>query len=63
LDGSELAEHVLPTVAELLKQLNLNVILFRTYNIPYTAYAEMKSRIVIWSGFYFPALASRFRSG
>jgi nucleotide-binding universal stress UspA family protein len=39
LDGSELAEGVLSTVAELAKTLNLAVVLFRAYNIPYSAYA------------------------
>jgi nucleotide-binding universal stress UspA family protein len=39
LDGSELAEGVLPTVAELAKTLTLAVVLFRAYNIPYNAYA------------------------
>jgi nucleotide-binding universal stress UspA family protein len=34
LDGSELAEQVLPTVAELAKQLNLEVVLFRAYTFP-----------------------------
>ena len=35
LDGSELAEGVLPTVAELAKTLKLAVVLFRAYSIPY----------------------------
>jgi nucleotide-binding universal stress UspA family protein len=39
LDGSELAEGVLPAVAELAKTLKLAVVLFRAYNIPTTAYA------------------------
>jgi nucleotide-binding universal stress UspA family protein len=39
LDGSELAEGVLPTIAELAKTLKLAVVLFRAYNIPYSAYA------------------------
>ena len=39
LDGSELAESVMSTVAELAKTLNLAVVLFRAYNIPYSAYA------------------------
>ena len=39
LDGSELAECVLPTVAELAKALQLEVILFRAYTIPYSALA------------------------
>jgi nucleotide-binding universal stress UspA family protein len=34
LDGSELAESVLPTMAELAKKLKLKVILFRAYTIP-----------------------------
>ena len=40
LDGSELAESVLPTVAELAKTLKLAVVLFRAYNIPTSAYAS-----------------------
>ncbi len=39
LDGSELAEGVLPAVVELAKTLKLAVVLFRAYNIPTTAYA------------------------
>jgi nucleotide-binding universal stress UspA family protein len=39
LDGSELAEQVLPTAAELAKQLKLEVILFRAYTIPLSALA------------------------
>jgi len=39
LDGSELAESVLPPVATLAKELNLEVVLFRAYHIPYNAYA------------------------
>jgi nucleotide-binding universal stress UspA family protein len=39
LDGSELAERVLPAVAELAKTLKLAVVLFRAYNLPYSAYA------------------------
>jgi nucleotide-binding universal stress UspA family protein len=39
LDGSELAEGVLPTVTELAKTLKAAVVLFRAYNIPYNAYA------------------------
>jgi nucleotide-binding universal stress UspA family protein len=40
LDGSGLAESVLPTVADLAKKLSLEVVLFRAYNIPYNAYAS-----------------------
>jgi nucleotide-binding universal stress UspA family protein len=39
LDGSELAEGVLPAVTDLAKTLKLAVVLFRAYNIPYNAYA------------------------
>jgi nucleotide-binding universal stress UspA family protein len=38
LDGSPLAETVLPRVADLAKKLNLGVVLFRSYNIPYGFY-------------------------
>jgi nucleotide-binding universal stress UspA family protein len=38
LDGSEMAESVLSTVAELAKILKLEVILFRAYHIPYNIY-------------------------
>lgn len=38
LDGSELAESVLPQVATLAKQLNAEVVLFRAYTMPFTAY-------------------------
>jgi nucleotide-binding universal stress UspA family protein len=39
LDGSELAERVLPMVATMAKKLDLEVVLFRAYHIPYNAYA------------------------
>ena len=38
LDGSELAQSVLPMVAGLAKKLNLAVVLFRAYNLPYSVY-------------------------
>jgi nucleotide-binding universal stress UspA family protein len=40
LDGSELAERVLPAVAELAERLDLEVELFRAYHIPYSVYAD-----------------------
>lgn len=40
LDGSSVAEQVLPLVAEAAKQLDLEVILFRSYNVPYASYYE-----------------------
>lgn len=39
LDGSELAEGVIPTVADMAQKLDLAVVLFRAYHIPYNAYA------------------------
>ncbi|MGE5303363.1 MAG: universal stress protein [Alphaproteobacteria bacterium] len=39
LDGSELAESVLPAVTELAKKLDLEIILFRAFNMPYSVYA------------------------
>ncbi len=39
LDGSELAESVLPMVAGLAKKLDLETELFRAYHIPYNVYA------------------------
>jgi nucleotide-binding universal stress UspA family protein len=47
LDGSELAEGVLPTVADLAKKLSLEVVLFRAYNIPYNAYASAEGYAAI----------------
>ena len=40
LDGSELAESVLPMVAHLARELDLEVELFRAYHIPYNLYAS-----------------------
>ncbi|MGH7855213.1 MAG: universal stress protein [Candidatus Binatia bacterium] len=39
LDGSEVAEKVLPTVAVMAKHLGAEVMLVRVYHIPYTAFA------------------------
>ena len=39
LDGSELAEGVLPMVVDMAKKLDLEVELFRAYHIPYNVYA------------------------
>lgn len=47
LDGSALAEQVLPAAVELARRLNLEVILLRAYNIPYTAYVPIEG--------YYPA--------
>jgi nucleotide-binding universal stress UspA family protein len=40
LDGSELAERALPAAAELAKRLDLGIVLFRAYHIPYTVYGD-----------------------
>jgi nucleotide-binding universal stress UspA family protein len=42
LDGSELAENVLPAVVELAKTLKLEVLLLRAYQIPINTYAGME---------------------
>jgi nucleotide-binding universal stress UspA family protein len=47
LDGSELAESVMPSVVALAKQLDLEVILLRAYAVPYGAYTAGE-------GFYDP---------
>lgn len=39
LDGAELAEAVLPIVADMAKKLDLEVELFRTYHVPYNVYS------------------------
>lgn len=39
LDGSTLAETVLPSVVDISKNLGLEIILFRAYNVPYNVYA------------------------
>jgi nucleotide-binding universal stress UspA family protein len=39
LDGSELAESVLPTVADVVKRLKLEMILVRAFNVPPSLYA------------------------
>ena len=39
LDGSELAESVIPMVVGVAKKLDLEVVLFRAYHVPYTPYA------------------------
>ena len=39
LDGSELAESVIPMMAGVAKKLDLEVVLFRAFHVPYNAYA------------------------
>jgi nucleotide-binding universal stress UspA family protein len=43
LDGSELAENVLPAVVELAKALQLEILLLRAYQIPINTYAGMEA--------------------
>jgi nucleotide-binding universal stress UspA family protein len=43
LDGSELAETVLPTVMELSKALRLEILLFRAFHIPANTYAGFEN--------------------
>ena len=40
MDGSKMAEGVLPTVVEIAKKLGLEVELFRAYDIPYNQYRD-----------------------
>jgi len=42
LDGSDLAESVLPMIIEVAKTLKLEVVLFRAYNIPANTYAGVE---------------------
>jgi len=53
LDGSDLAEAVLPMVEELAKKLGLEVVLIRAYAIPYGAYST-------GDGFYDPVNLEAF---
>ena len=53
LDGSELAESILPVVEELAKKFQLEVILIRAYAIPYGAYTAGE-------GFYDPVNLEAF---
>ena len=43
LDGSELAEAVLPIVADMARKLDLEIELFRTYHVPYNVYSGDES--------------------
>lgn len=53
LDGSELAESVLPTVVALAQKLDLEIILLRAYAVPYGAYPAGE-------GFYDPVNLEAF---
>lgn len=58
LDGSELAEFVLPAVVELAKVLNLEVLLIRVFDIPATLYGGSEGRYAI----NYDAIRKQFRS-
>ena len=47
LDGSELAESVLPAVVEMAKKLNLKIVLFRACNVPYSVFGGVREHIAI----------------
>jgi nucleotide-binding universal stress UspA family protein len=47
LDGSELAESVLPAVVEMAKKLNLEIVLFRACNVPYSVFGGVREHIAI----------------
>ena len=47
LDGSELAESIIPMVADKAKELSLEVVLFRAYHIPTYAYAGEETYSVV----------------
>lgn len=47
LDGSELAESVLPTVVELAKRLRLEVLLLRVYRLPASFYAPAEDYVLL----------------
>ena len=47
LDGSELAESVLPAVVEMAKKLNIEIILFRAFNVPYSVFGGVREHIAI----------------
>ncbi len=53
LDGSELAEGVLPPVTELARKMDLEIVLMRAYAIPYGAYSAGE-------GFYDPVHLEAF---
>lgn len=57
LDGSELAESIIPTVAEKAKELALEVVLFRAYHLPTYAYAGDET----YSGFDYDELIAGVR--
>ena len=57
LDGSELAESIIPTAAEKAKELGLEVVLFRAHHLPTSAYASDE----MYSGFDYDELIASVR--
>jgi nucleotide-binding universal stress UspA family protein len=47
LDGSEVAESVLPTVLEMAKKLNMEIVLFRACNVPYSVFGGVRDHFAI----------------
>ena len=47
LDGSEVAESVLPTVLEMAKKLNIEIVLFRAFTVPYSVFGGVRQHFAI----------------
>jgi len=47
LDGSALAESVLPAALEIAKKLNIEIVLFRAFNVPYTVFGAVRDHLPI----------------
>ena len=47
LDGSEVAECVLPPVLEMAKKLNIEIVLFRAFNVPYSVFGGVRDHFAI----------------
>jgi nucleotide-binding universal stress UspA family protein len=47
LDGSKLAENVLPATLEMAKKLNIEIVLFRAFNVPYTVFGAVRDHLPI----------------
>src|SRR5262245_1476038 len=47
LDGSNLAESVLPVALEIAKKLNIEIVLFRAFNVPYTVFGAVRDYLPI----------------
>ena len=47
LDGSKLAENVLPAALEMAKKLNIEIVLFRAFNVPYTVIGAVRDHLPI----------------